>query len=253
MEPRNFLILASLVCLVAIIFSATSTHHHTAVSSGAKTTTNPIQPEPDTSFASTSSPTPQDTTNYSYQVGYQAGEEAVAGNDFFAASSPSSLCQTLVDMSKSGSTNDGINWSIVDANQFVNGCVSAYNNSVGGNTAQSSTDTPAASGPSTTGDSSTIYAKTIVPLINETFAADLFDSGPAPLMNIGSVDWWGADDITLLIYPSTDARVANEQSEENLDTDDRDWESCDNLFILQPTFDTNQMRALLSKWCTFSN
>jgi hypothetical protein len=63
--------------------------------------------------------------NYSYEVGYEAGFSGVVGRAYVGGlgSNSKAICQSLVEISQAGLPNDGINWSSIKIEDFVEGCL----------------------------------------------------------------------------------------------------------------------------------
>lgn len=63
--------------------------------------------------------------NYSYELGYEAGISGGVGRSYIGGlgSNSQEICQFLVELSQTGNFNDDINWSSVNVEDFVQGCV----------------------------------------------------------------------------------------------------------------------------------
>lgn len=67
--------------------------------------------------------------NPDYKVGFDNGSTPTFNSivlNSIESDPVRSSCQLIVDMSKLGTTNDGIDWANVDAAQFVQGCIDGY-------------------------------------------------------------------------------------------------------------------------------
>lgn len=77
-------------------------------------------------------PTSQGTSgSYSYDLGYELGTSGEIGQMIFygQAEKAKDACSLIVDISKAGTTTDGISWSSVDKDSFVKGCIAGYKKS----------------------------------------------------------------------------------------------------------------------------
>jgi hypothetical protein len=63
----------------------------------------------------------------SYNLGFERGSsESFSQIVFYGSSSPQSQCSTLLNFSKDGSPNDGIDWENIDTGDFLKGCFDGY-------------------------------------------------------------------------------------------------------------------------------
>ena len=61
----------------------------------------------------------------SFDVGYEAGFSGAVGRAYVGGLGLNSrdICKSLVEISQAGLPNDGIDWSSIDVNDFVKGCL----------------------------------------------------------------------------------------------------------------------------------
>jgi hypothetical protein len=70
--------------------------------------------------------------NSSYDLGYELGtSQDFASMVLYSDESISTLCRQVVNLSKSGTTNDGIDWSLIDSSDFVQGCMKGHSDAMG--------------------------------------------------------------------------------------------------------------------------
>lgn len=68
---------------------------------------------------------------YPYKLGYDLGFSGDIGRMVFygQAETAKEACSLIIDLSKAGTTTDGIPWASIDKSSFVKGCVAGYQDS----------------------------------------------------------------------------------------------------------------------------